>query len=121
MGLAPVTELLVVVAVVVVVVDDPTVVEELVVGVDAVDEGAATLLLVGTDFTIEDIGVVVLAGAASGLNGVFCFCMLYIRLGHKVTRISRPNSSLPRGRRKVSEGDGMGAMHTIVIIDCRLS
>lgn len=44
---------------------------------------------------IADIGVVVLAGAAPGLKGVFCFCMLYIRLGQSVTRISRPKSSLP--------------------------
>ena len=53
---------------------------------------------VGTGLTIEEIGVVVLTGAAPGLNGVFCFCMLYMRLGHNITRTSRPNNSRPKSQ-----------------------
>ena len=114
--MAAVTELLVDVVVVVVVLDDDdddagvvvlVVVEgvELLVVTDVMDADAALvlgaaapfvlLLFVGTGLTIDEIGVVVLIGAAPGLNGVFCFCMLYMRLGHSVTRISRPNNSRP--------------------------
>jgi len=46
------------------------------------------------------IAELLFVGGAAGLNGVFCFCILYIRLGHNVTRISRPNNSFPTEKHK---------------------
>ena len=59
-----------------------------------------SLLFVDVDLIVDEIDAVVLTGGAAGLNGVFCFCILYIRLGHNVTRISRPNNSFPRRKSK---------------------
>ena len=109
MGFAAVTEVLVVFGVVVAVVVAVTVVadEGVEVEIGVVDAGVA----VAVDDELSAAAVVVvlmillvlicliiefeLFEGAAGLNGVFCFCMLYIRLGHNVTRISRPNNSLP--------------------------
>lgn len=55
---------------------------------------------------IDAMGVVVLTGGAPGLNGVFCFCILYIRLGHNVTRTSRPNNSRPRSDMRDTKDQG---------------
>ena len=84
--------------------------------------GTVPLLFVAIVLIIDEIGVVVLTGGAAGLKGVFCFCILYIRLGQSVTRISRPNISFPRQKERealVRETTG-GVVCTAEIVDCHL-
>ncbi len=90
----------------VVVVDDvvAAVAAEVVAGVVVVLSVVVTAVIVGVGIIvvfellfvfIDLIAEFEFVGGAAGLNGVFCFCILYIRLGHNVTRISRPNNSFP--------------------------